>query len=92
MQKSWGNKSNRAVVRFNGQDSQGLLGRGADVRIVLPPSDKEENVAGALLDTLTGHGEDEVHWRSPSSGTSAPATPAAVKIGKKRALTGRRCT
>lgn len=71
----WGNKSNRAVVRFSGKGSQGLLGRGADVRIVLPPTDKEANMAGALLDTITGHGVDDTQTRTTS------VTPLWMLIG-----------
>ena len=76
----WGNKSNRAVVRFSGQGSQGLLGRGADVRIVLPPTDKEENVAGALLDTITGHGVDDTQTRTTS------VTPRWMLIGLSKLI------
>ena len=71
----WGNKSNRAVVRFSGEGSQGLLGRGADVRIVLPPTDEEANMAGALLDTITGHGVDDTQTRTTS------VTPLWMLIG-----------
>lgn len=62
----WGNKSNLAVVRFSGKGSQGLLGRGADVRIVLPPTEGKANIAGLLLDTITGHGVDDTQTRTTS--------------------------
>ncbi len=62
----WGNRSNLAVVRFSGKGSQGLLGRSADVRIVLPPAEGEKNMAGVLLDTITGHGVDDTQTRTTS--------------------------
>ena len=80
----WGNKSNRAIVRFSGEGSQGLLGRGADVRIVLPPTETKANVAGALLDTITGHGVDDTRTRTTS------VTPLWMLIGLSK-LVGLTC-
>jgi multidrug resistance efflux pump len=62
----WGAKCNIATVRFSGQGKLGLLGRNADVRIVLPPQEEEETVTAALLNTITGHGSDDVETRTAS--------------------------
>jgi multidrug resistance efflux pump len=62
----WGRPSNYVVVRFRGDGSLGMLGLTADVRIVLPPSAKPINRATALLDTLTGHGKDDLESRTAS--------------------------
>lgn len=71
----WGKKSNLAVVRFNGKGSQGLLGRDADVRIVLPSTGEEANKLSTLLDTITGHGVDDTQTRTTS------VTPRWMLIG-----------
>lgn len=76
----WGNRSNLAVVRFNGKGSQGLLGRSADVRIALPPAEGETNMAGELLDTITGHGVDDTKTRTTS------VTPLWMLIGLSKVI------
>ena len=63
----WGRQSNYVIVRFNGDDTPGLLGLNADVRIVLPPpEDKKTNRAQAMLNLLTGQGEEDVGSRTAS--------------------------
>ena len=62
----WGRMSNYAIVRFQGDGTLGLLGKNADVRMVLPP--KEEKLTGAdkIMNALTGHGEDDLESRTAS--------------------------
>ncbi len=62
----WGVRSNLAIVRFRSEEAQGLLGRNADVRIVLPPREDEPSMAGALLNTITGRGQDDAETRTAS--------------------------
>lgn len=50
----WGRESNYGVVRFKGDGSLGLLGMGADVRLVLPPAQEKTNRVTAILKVLTG--------------------------------------
>ena len=62
----WGRLSNYVIVRFRGDGTLGMLGLPADVRIVLPPSAKPVDRATALLNTLTGHGKDDLESRTAS--------------------------
>ncbi len=62
----WGTRSNLAIVRFRSDEAQGLLGRRADVRIVLPPREDETTMAGALLNTIMGRGVDDADTRTTS--------------------------
>lgn len=71
----WGRTSNFAVVRFKGDGTLGLLGRDADVRIMLPAREEHPNQVDALLNTLTGHGQDDLESRTTS------VTPKWMLIG-----------
>ena len=63
----WGQKSNYVIVRFQGDGTLGLLGVSADVRMVLPPPEKEALSPGEkLMNALTGHGEDDLETRTAS--------------------------
>ena len=62
----YGVRSNLVIVRFRSEEAQGLLGRNADVRIVLPPREDETSTARALLNTITGRGEDDAETRTAS--------------------------
>ncbi len=62
----WGRPSNYAVARFQGNGTLGLLGLNADVRIVLPPVETKPNRVTALLNTLTGQGQDDLESRTAS--------------------------
>jgi hypothetical protein len=62
----YGIRSNLVIVRFRSEEAQGLLGRNADVRIVLPPRESETSTAGALLNTITGRGKDDAETRTAS--------------------------
>lgn len=63
----WGRQSNYAIVRFKGDGTPGLLGLNADVRMVLPPPEaKKPNRAEAVLNALTGRGEDDIGSRTAS--------------------------
>jgi len=63
----WGRQSNYVIVWFEGDETPGLLGLNADVRIVLPPPEsKKPNRAQAVLNALTGHGEDDLGTRTAS--------------------------
>jgi len=65
-QDRWGRPSNYAVVRFKGDGTLGVLGLDADVRIVLPPAEERPDRVTALLNTLTGHGVDDVGSKTTS--------------------------
>ena len=65
-QDRWGISSNLVIVRFRSEEAQGLLGRGADVRITLPPREDDASTAGALLNTITGRGQDDTETRTAS--------------------------
>ena len=65
-QDRWGRTSNYAIVRFQGDGTLGLLGLDADVRIVLPPPEEKPNRMDALLNTLTGRGQDDLESRTAS--------------------------
>ncbi len=56
-----GAKKNFVIVR-----KLGLLGLDADVRIVMPPREEESTMAGALLDTVTGRGKDDIETKTTS--------------------------
>ena len=63
----WGRQSNYVIVWFKGDDQPGLLGLDADVRIVLPPpEEKKPNRAEAVLNALTGRGQDDIGSRTAS--------------------------
>lgn len=62
----WGRPSNTALVRFQGDGTLGLLGRDADVRIVIPPQEAKPNRVTALFNTLTGSGSDDLESRTSS--------------------------
>jgi multidrug efflux pump subunit AcrA (membrane-fusion protein) len=74
----WGRPSNYAVVRFKGDGTMGLLGLDADVRIVLPPHEEKPDRVTALLNTLTGHGVDDVGSKT----TSVTYGWMAIGLGK----------
>ncbi len=61
-----GAKKNFVIVRFNSGGKLGLLGLGADVRIVMPPKEEESTMAGALLDTVTGRSKDDTETKTAS--------------------------
>jgi multidrug resistance efflux pump len=62
----WGRPSNYAIARFQGDGTLGLLGLNADVRIVLPPPETKPDRVTALINTLTGQGEDDLESRTAS--------------------------
>lgn len=62
----WGRASNYALVRFKGDGTLGILGLNADVRLVLPPPEERASKVSSLLNTLTGHGVDDVASRTAS--------------------------
>lgn len=63
----WGRQSNYVIVRFKGDDTPGLLGLNADVRMVLPPPEELKlNRAEAVLNALTGRGVDDIGSRTAS--------------------------
>jgi multidrug resistance efflux pump len=62
----WGRPSNYAIARFQGDGTLGLLGLDADVRIVLPPIEAKPDRVTALINTLTGHGDDDLESRTAS--------------------------
>ena len=62
----WGRQSNYAIVRFRGDGSLGMLGLNADVRIALPPEEKPTDRATAILNALTGRGQDDLGTRTAS--------------------------
>jgi multidrug efflux pump subunit AcrA (membrane-fusion protein) len=62
----WGRTSNFVIVRFQGDGTLGLLGQNADVRLVLPPPEEKITRVGAILDTLTGRGVDDLDSRTAS--------------------------
>lgn len=62
----WGRPSNYAIVRFRGDGTLGMLGLAADVRIALPPSAQPTDRATALLNSLTGRGQDDLQSRTAS--------------------------
>ncbi len=63
----WGRQSNYAIVRFKGDDTPGLLGLNADVRMVLPPPEEQKlNRAEVVLNALTGRGVDDIGSRTAS--------------------------
>jgi hypothetical protein len=74
----WGRPSNYAVVRFQGDGTLGLLGLNADVRIVLPPIETKPDRVTALINTLTGQGEDDLESRT----TSVTAVWMLIALGK----------
>ncbi len=65
-QDRWGRTSNFGIVRFQGEGTLGLLGLDADVRIVLPPPEVKTNRVATILNTLTGHGQDDLESRTAS--------------------------
>jgi biotin carboxyl carrier protein len=65
-QDRWGRPSNYALVRFRSHGTLGLLGLNADVRLVLPALEEKTNKVTTLLNTLTGHGVDDVESRTAS--------------------------
>jgi len=76
----WGRPSNVALVRFRGDGTPGLLGLNADVRIALPPPEKPAGRVAAILDTLTGRGEDDLASRTTS------VTVARMGLGLAKVL------
>ena len=63
----WGRQSNYAIVRFKGEGALGLLGINADVRMTLPPPEtKKLNRAEAVLNALTGRGDEDIGSRTAS--------------------------
>lgn len=62
----WGRQANYGLVRFRGNGATGLLGLDAAVRIALPPSDKPADRATAILNTLTGRGQDDINTQTAS--------------------------
>lgn len=74
----WGRSSNFAIVRFKGDGTLGLLGLNADVRLVLPPPAEKSNQVTALVNTLTGHGVDDIATRT----ASVTARWMLVAVGK----------
>jgi multidrug resistance efflux pump len=76
----WGRPSNYVVVRFKGDGALGLLGQDADVRLVLPPREAKQDRMTALLNTLTGSGDDDVESRTAS------VTPGWMLIGLGKVL------
>ncbi len=62
----WGRMSNYAIVRFQGDGTLGLLGKNADVRMVLPPRKEKLSGADKIMNALTGHGEDDLESRTTS--------------------------
>ena len=76
----WGRTSNFAIVRFKGDGTLGILGLNADVRLVLPPLEEKSNQVTAVLNTLTGHGVDDLESRTAS------VTPGWMFIGLGKVL------
>jgi multidrug efflux pump subunit AcrA (membrane-fusion protein) len=62
----WGRTGNFVIVRFKGDGTLGLLGQNADVRLVLPPPEEKITRVGAILNTLTGSGVDDLESRTAS--------------------------
>lgn len=62
----WGRPCNYAMVRFQGNGTLGLLGLDADVRLLLPPREKAADRITAVLNTLTGSGEDDLETKTAS--------------------------
>lgn len=62
----WGRDSNYAIIRFQGNETLGLLGLNADVRLALPPPETVTNRVDKIVNLLTGHGEDDVTSRTAS--------------------------
>jgi multidrug resistance efflux pump len=62
----WGRASNYALVRFKADDTLGLLGLNADVRLVLPPPEEKGSKVSAIFDTLTGRGGEDISSRTAS--------------------------
>lgn len=62
----WGRAGNYAMVRFQGQGTLGLLGRDADVKIVLPPPEEKPGRMKTFLNALTGAGQDDLESRTAS--------------------------
>lgn len=76
----WGRDSNFAVVRFKGDGTLGLLGRPADVKLVLPPPKERDNRAAQLLRFFTAQGEDDIGTRRAS------VTLAWMAVGLSKVL------
>lgn len=62
----WGRESNYALIRFKGNDTLGLLGLNADVRLALPPQETKTNSVSTIVNALTGRGVDDLTSRTAS--------------------------
>lgn len=62
----WGQTANFAIVRFQAEGTLGLLGRDADVRLALPPPERESNRLTAVFNAVTGRDEDDLESRTAS--------------------------